>query len=51
MLVITDTIPLPEEKQMDKFSVVSVAELLAHTIDNIENDLPVSDVVKQYGMD
>ena len=50
-VVITDTIPLPEEKQMDKFSVVSVAELLAHTIDNIENDLPVSDVVKQYGMD
>ena len=50
-VVITDTIPLPEEKQMDKFRIVTVAELLAHTIDNIENDLPVSDVVKQYGMD
>ena len=50
-VVITDTIPLPKEKQMDKFSIVSVAELLAHTIDNIEKDLPVSDVVKQYGMD
>ena len=29
--------------------VVTVADLLAHTIDNIENNLPVSDVVKRYG--
>ncbi len=51
-VVITDTIPLTEEKAkaFDKCKVVTVAELLAHTIENIENDLPVSDVVTQYGM-
>lgn len=48
-IVITDTIPLPEEKQFDRMKVVTVADLLAHTIDNIENNLPVSDVVKRYG--
>ncbi|BBH25295.1 ribose-phosphate diphosphokinase [Intestinibaculum porci] len=48
-IVITDTIPLPKEKQFDRMKVVTVADLLAHTIDNIENNLPVSDVVKRYG--
>lgn len=50
-IVITDTIALPEQKKIDKISVVTVAELLAHTIENIENDLPVSDVFKQYNME
>ncbi len=48
-IVITDTIPFPKEKQFDRMKVVTVADLLAHTIDNIENNLPVSDVVKRYG--
>ena len=50
-IVITDTIALPEQKKIDKISIVTVAELLAHTIENIENDLPVSDVFKQYNME
>lgn len=47
-IVITDTIAIPEEKQFDKLVQVTVADLLAHTIENIENDLPVSDVFSQY---
>ena len=47
-VVITDTIAIPEEKKFDKLVQVTVADLLAHTIENIENDLPVSDVFSQY---
>ena len=47
-VVITDTIVIPEDKKFDKLVQVTVADLLAHTIENIENDLPVSDVFKQY---
>lgn len=41
-VVITNTIEIPQEKKFDKLVSVSVAGLLAHTIENIENDLPVS---------
>lgn len=47
-VVITNTIEIPQEKKFDKLVSVSVAGLLAHTIENIENDLPVSDVFAQY---
>ena len=47
-VVITDTIAIPEDKKFVKLVHVTVADLLAHTIENIENDLPVSDVFKQY---
>lgn len=47
-VVITNTIEIPQEKKFDKLISVSVAGLLAHTIENIENDLPVSDVFTQY---
>lgn len=47
-VVITDTIAIPEEKKFDKLVQVSVAELLANTIEKIENGLPVSDVFKKY---
>ena len=47
-VVITDTIAIPEEKKFDKLVQVTVADLLAHTIENIENNLPVSDVFTQY---
>jgi ribose-phosphate pyrophosphokinase len=47
-IVVTDTIPLPPEKYFDRMKIVTVADLLAHTIDNIENNLPVSDVVLRY---
>ncbi len=47
-VIITDTIAIPEEKKFDKLVQISVAELLAHTIESIENNLPVSDVFNQY---
>lgn len=47
-VVICDTISIPEEKKFDKLVQVTVADLLANTIENIENNLPVSDVFKQY---
>lgn len=47
-VVISNTIEIPQEKKFDKLVSVSVAGLLAHTIENIENDLPVSDVFTQY---
>lgn len=47
-VVVTDTIAIPEEKKFDKLVQVSVAELLAHTIESIENNLPVSDVFQQF---
>lgn len=47
-VIITNTIEIPQDKKFDKLVSVSVAGLLAHTIENIENDLPVSDVFTQY---
>ena len=47
-VIITDTIVIPEEKRFDKLVQISVAELLAYTIESIENDLPVSDVFKHF---
>lgn len=47
-VVITDTITIPEEKKFDKLVELSVAELLAHTIESIESNRPVSDVFSQY---
>ena len=41
-LVITDTIPLPPEKQIDKIRILSVAPVFAEAIDRIYEDLPVS---------
>ena len=41
-LVITDTIPLSPEKQIDKIKVLSVAPIFAEAIDRIYEDLPVS---------
>lgn len=47
-VVITDTIAIPEDKRFEKLVQISVAELLAHTIESIENNLPVSDVFTQF---
>jgi len=41
-VIITDTIPLPPEKQIDKIRVLSVAPLFAEAIDRIYEELPVS---------
>ncbi|WP_438824581.1 ribose-phosphate diphosphokinase [Bacillus sp. JJ1521] len=41
-LVITNTIQLPEEKQIDKITTISVAPLLVNAIDRIHNEKAVS---------
>lgn len=52
-LVISDTIPLSAEKaaKTDKITVLSVADMLANTIDAIENHTPVSRVYDDYNRD
>lgn len=47
-IVVTDTIKLREDQLFPKLKVVSVAGLLAKTIENIENCLPVSDVFEMF---
>ncbi len=50
-VVVTDTIKLNEDKLFPKLRIVSVAGLLAQTIENIENCLPISDVFKKFQFD
>jgi ribose-phosphate pyrophosphokinase len=41
-VVVSDTIPLPPEKRLDKLQIFSVAPLLAAAIDHIHRDESVS---------
>lgn len=41
---LTDTLPLPPEKQIDKFEVVSVAPIIAAAIDAVFEDTSVSEI-------
>ena len=43
-VVITDTLPLPPEKQIDKIEVVSVAKIFADAIDAVFGDGSVSEI-------
>lgn len=45
-LVITDTIPLPQEKKIDKIKVVSMAPLFAETIRRLNESRPLGDLFK-----
>lgn len=44
-IVTTDTIELPPEKQFDKVTVLSVAQIIAAVIDNIENVKSISEAI------
>lgn len=46
-LVITNTIPLPKEKQIDKIKVVSIAPLFAETIKRIHEKQPLGELFNQ----
>jgi ribose-phosphate pyrophosphokinase len=48
-LVVTDTIPLPQEKHSRKIKVLSVAPLLADAIMRIHEDNSVSELFRHYG--
>ena len=43
-VVITDTLPLPPEKQIDKIEVLSVADIIADAIDAVFEDTSVSEI-------
>ena len=46
-LVVTDTIPLTEEKRIDKIDVVSVAPMFAKAITRIYNNESISSLFNQ----
>ena len=52
-MVITDTIPLSDDKKdkATKITVLSIAYMIAKTIDSIQNHTPVSDVYTEYNYD
>jgi len=43
-VVVTDTLPLPPEKQIDKIEVLSVARIVADAIDAVFEDTSVSEI-------
>ena len=47
-LVITNTIPLPEEKKIEKIKVVSIAPLFAETIKRLNEKAPLGELLKNF---
>lgn len=47
-LVITNTVPLPKEKQIDKIKVLSIAPLFAEAIKRINEAKPLGELFKIY---
>jgi ribose-phosphate pyrophosphokinase len=43
-VVVTNTLPLPAEKQIDKIEVLSIAKVLAETIDAVFEDNSVGEI-------
>lgn len=46
-IVVTNTIPVPDDKMMDKLKVLSIAPLFAHAILNVYEDESVSELFDQ----
>lgn len=45
-LVITNTVPLDEDKKIDKIKVISIAPLFANAIKNVHENKPLGDLLK-----
>jgi ribose-phosphate pyrophosphokinase len=43
-VVVTNTLPLPPEKQIDKIEVLSVSHIIADAIDAVFEDTSVSEI-------
>jgi ribose-phosphate pyrophosphokinase len=46
-IVVTDTVPLPDEKRLDKIAVISVAPIIGQTIQRIHTGTSVSMTYRQ----
>jgi ribose-phosphate pyrophosphokinase len=46
-VVLTNTMPIPEEKKIDKIKIISIANLLAETIKRCNEGLPMGIVYKE----
>lgn len=46
-LVVTNTIPIPEEKKIDKITVLSIAPLFAEAIKKIHNEEPLGELFRK----
>ena len=47
-LVITDTVPVPKEKQIDKIKILSIAPTFAAAIERIQKHMPLGELLKIY---
>ena len=45
-LVVTNTVPLPEEKRIDKITILSIAPLFAEAIKRIHNEDPLGELFR-----
>ena len=45
-LVVTNTIPIPEEKKLDNITVLSIAPLFAETVRRINEERPIGELFK-----
>ena len=45
-LVVTNTVPIPEEKQIEKITILSMAPLFAEAIKRINEATPLGDLFK-----
>jgi ribose-phosphate pyrophosphokinase len=43
-VVVTDTLPVPKDRQFDKLEVLSVAEIIADAIDAVFEETSVSEI-------
>ena len=46
-LIVTNTIPIPKEKQIDKIKILSIAPLFAETIKRIHNEEPLGELFRE----
>ena len=45
-LVVTNTVPIPEEKRIDKIKILSIAPLFAEAIKRIHNEDPLGELFR-----
>ncbi len=49
-VVVTDTVPLPPEKRIDKMTVLSVNQILGEAIKRIHHDESISEIFREEGI-